>query len=72
MIPPESVRGYLATGDGERTELDTAYFSLENDQAWMVLTSSSGVPTDLEFVSLSIQSSVDLRNVRVYWKNFSH
>lgn len=72
MIAPESVRGYLFTDAGEQTLLDKAFFSLENDQAWMVLTASSGIPTDLEFVTLSILSSVELRHVRVYWKNYSH
>jgi hypothetical protein len=71
-IAPESVRGYLLTDAGEQTLLDRAFFSLENDQAWIVLTASTGIPTDLEFVTLSIQSSVELRNVRVYWKNYSH
>jgi hypothetical protein len=72
MIPPERVSGYLLTGDGQRISLDKAYFSLENDQAWMVLTSSSGIPTGPEFVTLSIRSSVEIRGVSVYWKNYRH
>jgi hypothetical protein len=72
MIPPESVSGYLITGEGQRLLLDKAFFSLENDRAWMVLTSSSGIPTGPEFVTLSIRSSVEIRGVSVYWKNYSH
>ena len=72
MIPLESVSGYLLTGEGQRILLDGAFFSLENDRAWMVLTSSSGIPTGPEFVTLSIRSSVELRGVLVYWKNYRH
>lgn len=72
MIPPAGVSGYLLTGEGQRIALDKAFFSLENDQAWMVLKSSSGIPTGLEFVALSIRSSVEIHGVLVYWKNFSH
>lgn len=72
LIPPEGVRGYLFTGEGQRISLDKAFFSLENDQSWMVLTSSSGIPTGVEFVTLSILSSVEMHGVLVYWKNCSH
>ena len=72
MIPPDSVSGYLLTGEGQRILLDRAFFSLENDRAWMVLTSSSGIPTGPEFVTLSIRSSVEIRGVSVYWKNYRH
>lgn len=72
LIPPEGVSGYLLTGEGQRISLDKAFFALENDRAWMILTSSSGIPAGLEFVTLSIRSSVEIRGVLVYWKNYSH
>lgn len=71
-IPREGVSGYLLTAEGQRISLDKAFFSLENNQAWMVLTSSSGIPTGPEFVTLSIRSSVEIPGVLVYWKNYSH
>lgn len=71
-IPPESVGGYLLTAEGQRISLDKAFFALENEQAWMVLTASSGIPTGPEFVTLSIRSSVEIRSVLVYWKNYRH
>jgi hypothetical protein len=72
LIPPEGVSGYLLTAEAQRISRDKGLFSLENDQAWMVLTSSSGIPTGPEFVTLSIRSSVDIRGVLVYWKNYTH
>jgi hypothetical protein len=71
QIPAESVGGFLLTEGGERIELDQRGFSLENDRAWLVLRPDAGMPTDLEFVEMTIVSDVEIRGALVYWKNWS-
>jgi hypothetical protein len=71
QIPLDGLGGYLVTKDGSRIVLDNGFFSLQDDQAWIVLGSRSGVPTGIDFAELTIESRVEIRDVRIYWKNWS-
>jgi len=71
QVPPERVRAHLQTSAGSQVVLDRGYFSLEDDKSWLVLTSSTGVPTGIEFTKVAIESDVEIRDVLIYWKNCS-
>lgn len=68
-VSPERVRAYLETSKGSKVLLDQGYFALEDDKSWLVLTSSSGVPTGVEFTEVTIESEIEIRDVLIYWKN---
>jgi hypothetical protein len=70
-IPLESVHGFLLTDAGEQIQLDQKFFSLENDKAWLVLGSEVGVPAGVHFVEVTVNSSTQIHNALVYWKNWS-
>jgi hypothetical protein len=70
-IPPGSVYGLLIGEDGEEVLLDEAFLSLQNDKPWLVLRPNSGMPTGIEFEEVVIQSDVVLKEIVVFWKNYS-
>lgn len=70
-IPLDSVDGFLLTDAGDRIELDQKGFSLENDRAWLVMRPDAGMPTDLDFVEVTLICDVKISRALVYWKNWS-
>jgi len=36
------------------------------------LYADEGVPTDIEFTKVVLESDVELKGVRVFWKNYKH
>jgi len=71
-IPFRSTRARLISKDGSEILLSDYGISLSNDSAWYSLSSRTGVPTDLEFTKVIIESSVELTDVTIYWRNYKH
>lgn len=70
-IPLDNVDSFLLSETGERVNLDQKSYSLENDKAWLVLTAAGGVPTGVDFVEITVESSAEIHHATVYWKNWS-
>ena len=71
-IPYRSTRARLITEDDTEITLSDYGIALSNDGAWYSLSARNGVPTDLEFTKVIIESSVELHDVQVFWRNYKH
>jgi len=69
QFPNGSVTAVLTTSNGEETILDQVSGSTIGEDAELILSSSSGVPTGVEFYKLEINSSRKLVGVTVVWQN---
>lgn len=67
--PDGSVSATLAAATGETAVLDRVSGSSSPGSAELVLSSASGVQTDVEFSELSVASTTPLRAVTVTWQN---
>lgn len=72
LIPQGSIKAVLSDLDGNKIQLDHIGFSWSPDDTRVILTSSSGVPTDRSFNKVLIVSRIDLKGARIYWKNYVH
>ena len=71
-IPEDSVKGILYGSGGEKIYLNDTGYALSNNAARLTLSASSGVPTNIEFNKVVITSRINLKGVKVYWKNSKH
>lgn len=71
-IPEGSVKAMLHSTQGERISLEDAGFAISSDGARIILAAPSGIPTNIFFNKVVITSRVDLRGVRVVWRNYTH
>lgn len=69
--PDGSVSASLTTTAGEAAILDKVGGSTSADTAQLMLLSSTGVPTGIDFSEVEIVSIADLKGVSVTWQNFS-
>jgi hypothetical protein len=69
--PYGSVKCFLYTKNERKIILDRIGFIYANHDARLVLTSLSGINTDMEFRKVEIITAVPLMSVKVYWKNNS-
>lgn len=69
IYPDGSVTGTLTTAVGQRVILDLCNGSANGKNAELLLSSSSGVPTGIEYSQFEIRSSIDLHGVKVTWQN---
>jgi hypothetical protein len=67
--PDGSVTATLTTDRGEKTILERVSGSTSGEKAELVVSSSSGVQTDIDFSELRIASTKPLRAVTVTWQN---
>ena len=59
----------LSEDENITIKLDIMSFSLTNDGADLVLSSSEGIPVDVEFNRIHIMTKVPLYDVTITWKN---
>jgi hypothetical protein len=71
QFPVGSVVAILTTTTGEKMILDKVSGSTNGENAELVLSSSSGLPTGIEFSELKIESSIELLGVTIIWQNYS-
>ena len=71
QFPAGSVTAILTASNEEKLVLDNVNGSTNGENAELILSSSSGVPTNVEFSELEIESSSELIGVTVTWQNFS-
>jgi hypothetical protein len=67
--PDGSVSASLTTATGEATILDKTGGSANAESAQLILLSSTGVPTGIDFSEVEIVSTADLKGVSVTWQN---
>jgi hypothetical protein len=72
QFPSGSVIAILTTATGEEMVLDNVSGSSNGEIAELVLSSSSGMLTDVDFSELTIQSLTRLNDVTVTWQNYSN
>ena len=70
LIPHGSMKAVLFDSEGNQIQLDHIGFSWSPDDTRVILTSASGIPTNLDFNKVLIVCQIDLKGVRVYWKNY--
>lgn len=68
-FPNGSVTATLTTASGKTKILDVCSGSTNGKNAELILSSSSGIPTQTGFIKLQIDSSIDLLGVTVKWRN---
>ncbi len=71
QFPSGSVIAILTTTSGERMTLDKVNGSTNGENAELVLSSSSGLPTGIEFSELKRESTTELVGVTIIWQNYS-
>lgn len=71
-IPAYGTRARLISDDGTEIVLNDYGIALSHEGGWVSLSSRTGVPTDLEFTKVIIESSVELTDVTIYWRNYKH
>lgn len=70
LIPPGSVEAVLV-GDGVEVVLRyKGHFRYNNTGIWVTLEADEGVPTGVDFTKVVIDSDVELKGVRVIWRNY--
>jgi hypothetical protein len=69
-FPDGSVKAVLTADNGEKTVLDKISGSTNGEVAELILSSSSGVPTGIEFSKLELESSRKLEDVKIAWQNY--
>jgi hypothetical protein len=71
-FPSGSLSARLITPEGEELVLDTVSGATDGSSAELILSSSNGVKTNLEFTQVKIVTSRELRCVTISWQNYSH
>lgn len=71
-FPSGSLSALLITPEGEKLVLDTVSGATDGGSAELILSSSNGVKTNLEFTQVKIVTSRELRCVTISWQNYSH
>ena len=71
QYPNGSVKAILTTSTGERVILENVSGSTNGENAELVISSSSGLQTGIEFSKLEIESSKKLLGVSITWQNHS-
>jgi hypothetical protein len=71
QYPNGSVKAILTTSTGQSVILDNVSGSANGENAELVISSSSGLQTGIEFSELKIESSKKLLGVSVTWQNHS-
>ena len=70
-FPSGSVRVELHSKD-QIVVLDRISYFSGKEKLGLNVSSKTGVPTDLEFTRIVINTSVSLKNTVVSWKNYKH
>lgn len=67
--PAGSVTATLVTGSGERAILERVSGSTGGERAELIVSSSSGIQTEVDFSEVRIATTTPLRAVTVTWQN---
>jgi hypothetical protein len=70
-FPNGSIKVTLSANDDQIIVLDRISGSTNGKTSELILSSSTGVPTGVEFSKLEIESSTKLSAVTVIWQNYS-
>ncbi len=70
MFPKGSIEVLLIAKKKE-IKLEELGSSFNKNNIRLILSTKS-VPTDIDFTSVIIKSDVDLKDVKVYWRNYTH
>ncbi len=72
MFPPKTISAKLLGEDaGVVLQYDGGY-SFNKDGVWLGLYAENGIPTDIEFKRVVIESSIKLNGIKILWKNYRH
>ncbi len=77
-IPIGTLVAKLIDLNGHEILLSHSYFSISDfsfsreDSVRILVTSAKSIPTDLKFNKIKIMSSIEIKDVKIYWKNFKH
>ena len=67
--PDGSVTATLTTGSGEQAILERVSGSTGGERAELIVSSSSGIQTDVDFSEVKIATKTPLQSVTVTWQN---
>ena len=72
-FPAGAINAKLIGNDKTEVMLTYEGASLTNKESTMLsLYSEGGVPTDIEFNKVVVTSNIELKDIKIYWKNFKH
>ena len=77
IFPSDIVYAELIKDDGSHIELSRRIISVSDfsltkeDSVYILLTSDRSLPVDESYKSVRLKSNYGLKNVKIYWKNFS-
>jgi hypothetical protein len=70
-FPSGKVHAQLITADNKSVSLEyEGNYSYRDHSIWLTLAGQPGVPTDLKFNKVRIESEIPLQGVKVLWKNY--
>jgi hypothetical protein len=73
LFPDGSITAQLTGTEGASILLTfDGGFLIGDDAIELALNAQGGVPTDLEFKRMVIESTVELKGVSISWKNYKH
>lgn len=69
-FPSGTINAHLFSKSGKEIVLGyNGFFSFAKNDVWLTLSKEGGMPTNMEFVKIVIESKVPLKDVNIYWKN---
>lgn len=70
-FPSGKIHAKLITEDGRSVNLEyVGHYSYRDYNIWLILEGNPGIPTDLKFNSVRIESEIPLKGIKVFWKNY--
>lgn len=69
--PPGTITAELVSTSGERVVLTyTGYTAFNDESARLLLNAEPGMPINVEFDKLIVQTSIELEAIKIFWKNY--
>ncbi len=73
LFSGETIVALLVSEEGERAELiHHGGYTIGKTDVRISLLNKDGMPVDVEFIFLQINTTLPMKDVRIYWKNHVH
>lgn len=70
-FPAGTIEAALVATNGVKIVLEhKGYVSFSDKNVWLELSREGGVPTEIEFDRVVITSRLELKQVKIHWRNF--
>lgn len=70
LFPKGTIESRLISSSGEDVLLCDGNFAYSENEVRIILSGIAPIPTDKVFTKVLIKSNKEMRNVKIYWKNY--